>query len=124
MLRLLEQEAFRSVIRTKSNAVLERQIAHLLRCPVGRPAPKPKFFYHSFRSRPGSWDRAHRVVVKGEWHAGELFLRVDFTVPNVKWRSKKVVHFSNRQGPAEQWIKEGKTAVKWTKLSCWWFKVG
>src|SRR5262245_25867098 len=29
-----------------------------------------------------------------------------------------VVRFYNRRGTAEQWIKEGKNAVKWTKLSC------
>jgi hypothetical protein len=31
--------------------VLERQIAHLLKRPVGRPSKKPKVFYHSFRYR-------------------------------------------------------------------------
>jgi len=30
--------------------------------------------------------------------------------------------FYNRRGTAEQWIKEGKNAVKWTKLSCRRFK--
>src|SRR5262249_11700918 len=30
----------------------------------------------------------------------------------------KVVRFSNRRGTAEQWIKEGKSALQWTKLSC------
>jgi len=29
-----------------------------------------------------------------------------------------VVKFYNGRGTAEQWIKEGKNAVKWTKLSC------
>src|SRR5438045_629989 len=29
-----------------------------------------------------------------------------------------VVHFYNGRGTAEQWIKEGKHAIKWTKLSC------
>jgi hypothetical protein len=29
-----------------------------------------------------------------------------------------VVRFSNRRGTAEQWIKAGKHAVKWTKRSC------
>jgi len=29
-----------------------------------------------------------------------------------------VVKFYNGRGTAEQWIKEGKKAVKWTKLSC------
>jgi hypothetical protein len=33
-----------------------------------------------------------------------------------------VVRFYNRRGTAEQWIKEGKNAVKWTKLSCRRFK--
>jgi hypothetical protein len=62
------------------------------------------------------------VVVKVEWHAGELFPRVGFLVTNLKWRAKKVVRFDNRRGTAEQWIKEGKNAVKWTKLSCRLFK--
>jgi hypothetical protein len=33
-----------------------------------------------------------------------------------------VVRFYNSRGTAEQWIKEGKNAVKWTKLSCRRFK--
>jgi len=57
-------------------------------------------------------------VAKVEWHAGELFPRVGFIVTNLKWHSKEVVRFYNRRGTAEQWIKEGKNAVKWTKLSC------
>jgi hypothetical protein len=61
-------------------------------------------------------------VVKVEWHAGELFPRVGFIVTNLKGHAKKVVRFYNRRGTAEQWIKEGKNAVKWTKLSCRWFK--
>jgi len=28
------------------------------------------------------------------------------------------VRFYNQRGTAEQWIKEGKNAVKWTRLSC------
>ena len=57
-----------------------------------------------------------------EWHAGELFPRVGFIVTNLKWQTKRVVRFYNRHGTAEQWIKEGKNAVKWTKLSCRRFK--
>jgi hypothetical protein len=119
---LLEQEELRYAIRIKANAVLERKIAHLLRRPVGRPSHKPKVFSHSFRYQAGSWECARRVVVKVEWHPGELFPRVGFIVTNLKWRAKKVVRFYNRRGTAEQWIKEGKNAVKWTELSCWWFR--
>jgi hypothetical protein len=102
--------------------VLERKIAHLLKRPVGRPSRKPKVFYDNVRYRAGSWDCARRVVVKVKWHAGELFPRVGFIVTNLNWRAKKVMRFYNRRGTAEQWIKEGKNAVKWTKLSCQRFK--
>jgi hypothetical protein len=122
LLRLLEREQFRYAIRIKANAVLERRITHLLKRPVGRPSRKPKVFYHSFRYQAGSWDSARRVVAKVEWHAGELFPRVGFIVTNLKWRPKEVVRFYNQRGTAEQWIKEGKNAVKWTKLSCRRFK--
>ena len=78
--------------------------------------------YHSFRYQAGSWDRPRRVVAKVEWHRGELFPRVGFLVTNLSWRSKNVVEFYNGRGTAEQWIKEGKNAVKWTKLSCRTFR--
>jgi hypothetical protein len=32
--------------------------------------------------------------------------------------AERVVAFYNQRGTAEQWIKEGKTAIKWTRLSC------
>ncbi len=115
---LLEREGFRYAIRLKSNAVLERKIARWMTRPVGRPSHKPKVFYHTVRYRAGSWDQARRVVVKVAWHAGELFPRVGFVVTNLRWRARRVVRFYNQRGTAEQWIKEGKNAVNWTKLSC------
>jgi hypothetical protein len=39
-------------------------------------------------------------------------------VTNLRRKPWQVVKFYNRRGTAEQWIKEGKNAVKWTKLSC------
>jgi hypothetical protein len=48
---------------------------------------------------------------------GELFPRVVFIVTNLKSRSKRIVRFYDGRGTAVQWIKEGKNAVKWTKLS-------
>ena len=33
-------------------------------------------------------------------------------------RPEGVVHFYNQRGTAEQWIKEGKYALNWTRLSC------
>jgi hypothetical protein len=39
-------------------------------------------------------------------------------VTNLRYASKNVVGFYNKCGTAEQWIKEGKAAIKWTRLSC------
>jgi hypothetical protein len=118
----LEAEQFSYAIRLKANAVLEREIEHLLTRPVGRPSHRPKVFYHSFQYQAKSWQQARRVVAKVEWHRGELFARVGFIVTNLSQRSKNVVKFYNGRGTAEQWINEGKHAVKWTKLSCRTFK--
>jgi len=54
------------------------------------------------------------VVAKVEWHKGELFPRVGFIVTNLDRPAQRVVRFYNQRGTAEQWIKEGKNAVKWT----------
>jgi hypothetical protein len=118
----LEKEGYHYAIRLKANAVLEREIEHLLTRPVGRPSHRPKVSYHSFQYQAKSWQQSRRVVAKIEWHRGELFPRVGFIVTNLTWRSKRVVRFYNGRGTAEQWIKEGKNAVKWTKLSCRTFK--
>jgi hypothetical protein len=114
----LEAESYLYAIRLKSNAVLERQIQHLLTRPVGRPPKKPVVWYHSFMYQAGSWDHERRVVAKVEWHQGELFPRVGFIVTNMGGGAANVVWFYNQRGTAEQWIKEGKNAIKWTKLSC------
>ena len=57
-------------------------------------------------------------IAKVEWHEGELFPRVGFIVTNMSAKPKGVVHFYNGRGTAEQWIKEGKYALNWTRLSC------
>ena len=74
--------------------------------------------YHSFRYQTASWDIPCRVVAKIEWHIGELFACVGFIVTNLGWKSSNVVKFYNKRGTAEQWIKEGKYALNWTRLSC------
>jgi hypothetical protein len=47
-----------------------------------------------------------------EFHAGELFPRVGLNVTNLERPSRSVVRFYNERGTAQQWIKEGKRAVK------------
>jgi len=115
---LLEAEGYQYAIRLKANPVLERHIEHLMTRPVGRPPNKPQRFYHSFAYQAESWDRPRRVVAKIEWHQGELFPRVGFIVTNMTGSARRVTRFYNQRGTAEQWIKEGKNAVRWTRLSC------
>ena len=54
------------------------------------------------------------MVAKVEWHPGELYPRVGFIVTNLSRPAERVVAFYNQRGTAEQWIKEGKNAIKWT----------
>src|SRR3954454_9316009 len=115
---LLEAEDYGYVIRLPANAVLQRRIAHLLKRPVGRPPHEVRRSYASFRYQAQSWSHSRRVVAKVEWHPGELYPRVGFLVTNLCRPPERVVAFYNGRGTAEQWIKEGKNAIRWTRLSC------
>ena len=105
-------------MRLPANEVLQRNIRHLLKRPVGRPPKKPVVRYHDFVYQAQSWDIPRRVVAKVEWHQGELFPRVGFVVTNLNLPPEGVTHYYNGRGTAEQWIKEGKYALNWTRLSC------
>jgi hypothetical protein len=114
----LEQNGFLYAIRLPANQILHDKIRHLLIRPVGRPPKKPIVLLYEFPYQAASWDKPRRVVAKVEWHQGELFPRVGFIVTNMSAKPKGVVHFYNGRGTAEQWIKEGKYALNWTRLSC------
>ena len=114
----LESRDIGYAIRLPANQVLQGHIKHLLKRPVGRPPKKPIVWYHEFMYQAQSWDQPRRVVAKVEWHRGELFPRVGFIVTNLSFPMEGVTHFYNGRGTAEQWIKEGKYALHWTRLSC------
>jgi len=118
MYEYLEAEGFEYAIRLPANDALLGDIEPLLTRPVGRPSSVPVVWYAGFLYQAKSWNQARRVVAKVEWHNGELFPRVGFIVTNLTRPAKRVVRFYNQRGTAEQWIKEGKNAVKWTRLSC------
>jgi hypothetical protein len=122
MYEYLEAEGFLYAIRIPKNRILQESIAHLLTRPVGRPPNHVRRYYASFSYRAGSWDRKRRVVAKVEWHPGELVPRVGFIVTNLSRPAARVVAFYNQRGKAEQYIKEGKHALKWTRLSCRQFR--
>ena len=118
MYEYLEAEGFLYAIRLPKNQVLQESISHLLTRPVGRPPNHVLRFYASFSYQAGSWNRKRRVVAKVEWHPGELYPRVGFIVTNLSRPAERVIAFYNQRGKAEQYIKEGKNAIRWTRLSC------
>jgi hypothetical protein len=118
----LEARAVKYAIRMPANDSLERDVEELRPRPAGRPSKMPLVEYKGFLYRAASWKTARRVVAKVEHHPGELFPRVGFIVTNLSLPSRAVVRFYNKRGTAEQWIKEGKQAVKMTRLSCHRFR--
>jgi hypothetical protein len=97
---------------------LQCRIGYLLKRPVGRPPHEVRRYYASFTYRAQSWNTPRRVVAKVEWYPGKLYPRVGFIVTNLARPAERVVAFYNQRGTAEQWIKEGKGAIKWTRLPC------
>jgi hypothetical protein len=118
----LETEGYKYTIRLPANSVLQERIGWLLKRPVGRPPHEVRRYHTSLRYQAGSWTKPRRVVAKVEWYPGELYPRVGFIVTNMTRPAERVVMFYNHRGTAEQWIKEGKSAVSWTRLSCHSFK--
>jgi Transposase DDE domain group 1 len=114
----LEAEGYGYAIRLPTNSVLQGKIGHLLKRSVGRPPQKVRRCYASFSYRAQSWNKSRHVVAKVEWHPGELYPRVGFIVTNLPRSAEGIVAFYNQRGTCEQYIKEGKNAVKWTRLSC------
>src|SRR5262245_61166585 len=114
----LEEHGFLYAIRLPSHHVLEKEIESLLKRPVGRPPQKPIVWYDDFWYQAASWERPRRVVANVEWHQGELVPRVGFLVTHLWAKPEGVVHLYHGRGRAESWMKEGKDALKWTRLSC------
>ena len=116
--QFLEAEGMGYVIRLPANRILQEKIGYLLKRPVGRPPHEVRRYYASLSYQAQSWKKPRRVVAKIEWHPGELYPRVGFIVTNLARPAERVVAFYNQRGTAEQCIKEGKGAIKWTRLSC------
>ena len=118
MYDFLEADGIGYTIRLPTNNVLQSRIGYLLKRPVGRPPHEVRRFFPSFSYQAQSWKKPRRVVAKVEWRPDELYPRVGFIVTNLAQPAARVVAFYNQRGTAEQWIKEGKGAIKWTRLSC------
>src|SRR5476651_1385055 len=60
----------------------------------------------------------------GGWSPRSSGIRASFarglasSSPNLARPAERIVGFYNHRGTCEQYIKEGKSAIKWTRLSC------
>jgi hypothetical protein len=52
----------------------------------------------------------------------EVYPGVGFIVTNLTRPNRRVVEVYNGRGTAEQWVKEGKNALRWTQPSCHAFR--
>jgi len=118
MYEYLEAEGIGYAIRLPANRVLQDRIRYLLKRPVGRPPHEVRRYYASFSYQAQSWYKSRHVAAKVEWHPGELYPRVGFIISNLARSAEGIVAFYNQRGTCEQHIKEGKNAIKWTRLSC------
>ena len=121
----LEERGVKYAIRIPANENLERDMAELLTRPVGRPSHKPVVWYKSFLYQAASWKTARRVVAKVEFHFGELFPRVGFIVTNLRDGQPGGGAVLQQAGDGEvaaATIREGKQAVKISRLSCHRFR--
>ncbi len=105
-------------IDSSESPVHGEKIGHLLKRRPGRLSPSVERHFASFTYRAESWDTGRRVVAKVEWQPGELLPQVGFLITNLNVAAERVFDFYNRRATAEQWIKEGKYAIRWTRLSC------
>lgn len=115
----LEETDYFYAIRLPSNAVLRSKIAHRTTRPLGRPSQtKVKRLCEDIEYQAQSWDKPRRVIAKIEWHPGELFPKVGLIVTSMPMDPDWLLCFYNQRGTAEQHIKEGKYAFRWTRLLC------
>jgi Transposase DDE domain group 1 len=109
-------------IHVPANDSLERDIAKLLTRPTGQAEPQASGLIQGLSLPSGQLEDRTTSCGEGGVPRGELFPRVGFIVTNLSLPSRAILRFYNKRGTAEQWIKEGKQATHWTRLSCHRFR--
>ena len=69
-----------------------------------------------------SYGHSRAVHIRSSGTRASCIPRVGFIVTNLTRPAERVSKFYNGRGTAEQWIREGKNALRWTRLSCHAFR--
>jgi len=102
-------------IRLPAIAVLQDRIGYLLKRPVGRPPLEVAPLLRQLQPTRRRVGRNRDVSCQVEWHPGELYPRVGFIVTNLSRPASASLRSTTSAATCEQWIKEGKGAIKWTR---------
>jgi hypothetical protein len=114
----LEAERIKYAIRLPADQLLQSRIGYIysraqsddLRTMCAGSMP-----ISAIRPEPGPSRGGYR---QGRVASRRTLSRAGFIVTNMSRPAERVVAFYNKRGTCEQWIKEGKGAIKWTRLSC------
>ena len=114
----LEGEGIKYAIRLPANRVLQERIGYVLKRPVGRPSNRRAPFLRELHLS-GRTGRSHAASSPKSSGIQANFIVVSAS-SSPTWRglAENLVVFYNKRGTCEGWIKEGKGAVRWTRLSC------
>ncbi len=118
MYEYLDSKSIEYAIRLPANQLLQVEVVHLLKRPVGQAGALRAALLHELPLSGGKLGASAPGCRQVEWHSAELFPRVGFIVTNLRYASKNAVGFYNKRGMAEQYIKEWKGALKGRRLSC------
>jgi hypothetical protein len=116
--KFLEAEGMGYAIRLPANSILQSKTDTCSSARLGdrrmscaATSPASAIRRKAGRNPDGSWRRSSGTPMS-------FTPRVGFIVSNLARPAERVVAFYNQRGTAKQWIKEGKGAIKWTRLSC------
>jgi len=103
-------------IRLPANQVLQRRISYLLTRPVGRPPKKPIVAYASFHYQAKGWTRARRWWPRSNGTKGSCTRGSASSSPTWPGHPSRWSSSIRAAARPEQWIKEGKNALRWRRL--------
>ena len=113
----LETRQIDYAIRLPANEVLQRKIAHLLTRPTEGPSPNAHRLVSRFHLPGPELECIPKGGGQGGVAPGRTVSQSGLQVTNLSYPTIGIVRYNGR-GTAEQWIKEGKYALNWTRLSC------
>ena len=115
----LEAERIKYAIRLPANRVLQERIGYLLKRPVGRPPERGPTVLRQLPLSGGKLDDSRAGwSPRSSGIRASLFRASASSSPTCRARPSGSSPSTISAARAEQWIKEGKGAIKWTRLSC------